>query len=651
MGTSTKKSYSSRFKAKVALEATDGNTVEELSDKYGIPTSKIEAWKYELKDRAELLFIDTENTDETLKSHAALLRSIIEASPNGIIVTDLDREIITYNRKSVTMWGLTEQVEKTGSLKKVMPHIFKKLKNPDHCKALIDNSYDNPEEHSNDLMILKDGRYFERTGVPYQVGNKIIGKVIHYVDITRFKETEEKLSRFADLLDSINTNVNEGILRSTPNDGLVYVNDAFVRMFGYDSKEEVMSTNPSAFYADSAVRQSLVDELEDKGEYINTEVSFKRKDGTTFWGLENSSFIQQEGKTYIDGVITDIDERKKAEQALRESEEKYRTILGNIEEGYFETDLEGNFTFFNAALTEMMGYSSEQMMGMNNRAYMTDEEAEIVFETFNSIFETGEPANAFDWELISGDGSRIIVESTISLRRDADDNPVGFRGVVRDISDRKKKQREIQNSLREKEVLLDEIHHRVKNNLAVISGLLFLQSEETDDKNAQRALKESQNRINSMALIHELLYDNETFASLNPSDYIEQLVAHVSSNMQVGNKNIRTKIEAKNFDLGLNTAIPCALIINELITNAHKYAFDGRENGNIQIIFRKEEKNGYHLEVADDGCGLPEDFDINDRGQHSLGLSLVKTLSQQLNGILYSENENGARFVIRFKGE
>ncbi len=651
MSTPKYDSYSNRFKAKVALEAYKHDNLADLSKKYEVPVQTIEIWADELQSRAELLFIcnDDASNLKSIKRQAALLKTTLESSPNGIIVTDLNREVITYNQNSVDMWELPQEVEGRGSLKKVMPYVINKLKDPERYQEILEKTYGNPEVSSSDILELKDGRFFQRIAVPYREGNEVVGQVINFIDITQFKKAEQKLTEYSDLLQSINENVNEAILRSTPREGLIYVNDAFVSIFGYDSKEEVLATNPSEFYADDYDRNSLVDKLINNKGFKNEEVLFKRKDGSTFWGLENSTLIRNNGDIYIDGVVTDINNWKQAQEALRKSEEKYRSILRNIEEGYFETDLEGNFTFFNAALVDIMGYAADEMIGMNNREYMDEAAARKVYETFNRVYKTGRPEKIFDWQLVCGDGSRIYVEASVTLRRDAHGEPIGFSGMVRDITERREKEQQIRDSLREKEVLLGEIHHRVKNNLAVISGLLYLQGEQTDDESATRALRESQNRINSMALIHELLYTNRTFSKLRPKQYIEELVEHLSSNLKGTEANISTSIEADDFDLEMSMAIPCALIVNELVTNAYKYAFNGHDKGRIDIRFVRDNEGKYCIEVADNGRGLPGDFSIEDSGNHSLGLSLVKTLTRQLNGILSAENNNGARFTITFE--
>jgi len=129
---------------------------------------------------------------------------------------------------------------------------------------------------------------------------------------------------------------------------------------------------------------------------------------------------------------------EKTETALRESEEKYRTILESIEDGYYEVDLAGNFTFFNDSICKFLGYSKDELMGMNNREYMSEENAKKLFKVFNSVFKTGKASKGYEWEVIGKDGSRCYVEASVSLRRDSDNQPIGFQGIVRDISERKK---------------------------------------------------------------------------------------------------------------------------------------------------------------------------------------------------------------------
>ncbi|MDZ7716413.1 MAG: PAS domain S-box protein [Balneolaceae bacterium] len=651
-------SFSNRFKAKLALQAVEGRPIKELSEEYGVPGKEIEAWAEKLRKQAEFVFLDQgEAADITdlkkqgveqsfgVKDYASLLSATFEAIPGGVMVIDLEGRVVTYNQECMDMWDIPHEVVATGEIEKAMEYVMQQLKEPLKFKKNVQELYNNPELESRYRLEFEDGRVFERYSIPHRLGGEIVGRVTSFIDVTDRVKAEQKAHEYGDLLDSITTNVSEGILRSTPEEGLIYVNDAFVEMFGYDSREEAMSTNPERYYADKEKRGKWLEKLKKEGRIRNEEVLFQRKDGSTFWGLENSTIVEKDYNVFIDGVVNDISEMKLAEEALRESEEKYRSILRNIEEGYFETDLEGNFTFFNRSLADTLGYDPIDMYGMNNRDYMDEENAQKVFAAFNKVYKTGMPEQGFDWVLINKEGERIIVEASVNLIKSDEGEPIGFRGIIRDVTERKNREKQIRKSLKEKEILLGEIHHRVKNNLAVISGLLYLQSEKTDEPLAQDLLKQSQNRINSMGIVHELLYKNQTFASIDPANYIEQLTEHVLKNQNLGDKDIETSIDAKNLQLDMNLAIPCALIINELLTNAYKYAFEGRSSGRIEVSMTRQDDT-YKLLVKDDGVGFDEEALEDD--EKGLGLFLVKTLTKQIRGELDITTSDGSSFKITF---
>lgn len=649
MGNKQSTVYGNQFKAKIALKALKGASPEDLSKKYDIALSDIEKWVVQLEERAQHLFMDEApcgSYNKDIKDYAALLRTTIEATPNGILVADLDMNLIAYNQYGLKMWGIPEKIAEEGELSEVMKYALPQMKNPEGFKNKVKKLYEKPIKENRDIIEFKDGRIFQRHSVPFVQEEEVMGRVTSFTDITEFKKAQEQIERYSKLLDSIATNVNEGILRSTPSKGLLYANDAFASMFGYESTEEVIQASPETFYADPDQRWQLVKKLKKNGQLVNEEVLFKRKDGSTFYALENSTLVEEDDQIYIDAVINDINERKRTKEALRVSERKYRNILDSIEDGYFETDLSGNFTFVNPAMQKMLGYTHKELIGMNNREYMDAENANSVYSTFNEVYKTGESKKAFDWQLIRKNGEPIIVEASFNLKINSEGEQDGFRGIVRDITDRKEKEKKIKNSLKEKEVLLGEIHHRVKNNLAVISGLLFLQAEKTEDETGRNLLQQSQGRINSMAIVHELLYENHNFSSIDPDKYIKQLVVHISSNLSVRDKEISTNISTDGLQLDMNIAIPCALIINELLTNAYKYAFEGREEGTIDVSIVRE-GNNHILTVADDGTGLPEDFDPKG-SDIGLGLFLVQTLAQQIQGELAFSDENGTEVVITF---
>jgi two-component sensor histidine kinase len=217
--------------------------------------------------------------------------------------------------------------------------------------------------------------------------------------------------------------------------------------------------------------------------------------------------------------------------------------------------------------------------------------------------------------------------------------------VVRDITERKQAEDKIKSSLEEKNVLLREIHHRVKNNMQIISSLLNLQTRYITDEKVVDVLKESQNRVKSMAMIHETLYQSEGFAKIGFSDYVNNLVTYLlQSYVDRDHVKIITDVDVDIF-LDIDTAIPCGLIINELITNSLKHAFPNITNGQIKIkLIRSDDR--FILNVKDNGVGFPEMLDF--RNTDSLGLQLINSLVMQLDGSIELKNDGGTEFIIVF---
>ena len=205
----------------------------------------------------------------------------------------------------------------------------------------------------------------------------------------------------------------------------------------------------------------------------------------------------------------------------------------------------------------------------------------------------------------------------------------------------------IESSLREKEILLKEIHHRVKNNLQIVSSLLNLQANRTDSEELKRTINEAKNRISSMALIHQKMYQSGNVSSIDFQAYIEQMAQSMDATFNTHKKEISYHINTHNIILDIDTSIPLGLIINELLTNSYKYAFAGKESGNITINLQEKNNTELELHISDDGTGLPANFDMNTL--NSLGLKLVKGLSNQLKGTIRFENDHGTHCFITFK--
>jgi len=252
-----------------------------------------------------------------------------------------------------------------------------------------------------------------------------------------------------------------------------------------------------------------------------------------------------------------------------------------------------------------------------------------------------------DTQVVDKDGKIIHFHRTANVAlRDKEGKPTAVIEISRDITPRKQAEEKLKASLKEKEVLLKEIHHRVKNNLQVISSLLNLQSGYVKDREALEMFKESQNRVRSMALIHEKLYQSKDLASIDITGYIRDLTTSLIHSYGASAAAIKVNIDVRDIFLDITASIPCGLIINELVSNSLRHAFpDGRE-GAIKITMHRINEDKIELTVSDNGIGFPEDMDF--RKTESLGMQVVITLVEQLDGIIELDRSKGTAFKVRF---
>lgn len=336
-------------------------------------------------------------------------------------------------------------------------------------------------------------------------------------------KTERLIKEKDTMLSSVSNNISEGIYRSTPEDGLIYVNEAFLKMFGYASKKEMMALESDALYANPESRKSFVEKTKVNAQGADHELKFKKKDGSTFWGLVSTSVVYDENG-----------------------------------------------------------------------------------------------------------------------------NPKYYDGAIHDITARKQYEEQLENSLKEKEVMLAEIHHRVKNNLAIISGLIDLQRFTLEDKILSSMLLNTRNRIMSIANVHELLYNSNNFAEIKISELIEQLCKGISKTYDTSANTVEFNINAEQIYMNANQAVPFGLLLNELINNSYKHAFSKVKSGVISIKLLDIDQK-LRLYYKDNGTGFEGEFNKDNLPQDTLGFSLIHNLSQQLHASdVTVTNSNGFSFEMTF---
>jgi PAS domain S-box-containing protein len=351
----------------------------------------------------------------------------------------------------------------------------------------------------------------------------------------------------------------------------------------------------------------------------------------------------------LEGIASHIGEalmRKRAEEALRGSEEKYRSVYNNAPLGFVLWDKDCRISEWNEQAEATFGWSHDEAVGRNFFDLIIPEQGRPHVEGIVKDLMSGRIERHIIHDNIKKNGEPVWCEWNNAILRDNEGELVGVVSLALDITERKQAEEKIRAALKEKEVLLKEIHHRVKNNLQVVSSLLYLQSTRTDDPGAASALRESRNRVKSMALIHERLYQSPNLASVDMGKYTRNLVSDLRRSLGFEDSSVRLTLTIEDIPLGVTEAIPCGLIINELVSNALKHAFPTGKEGEITIQLQRGNTNQITLTVSDNGIGFPEHVDF--RQSLSLGLTLINSLVEQLNGTIELDRRGGTTFTITF---
>jgi len=425
---------------------------------------------------------DRKRAEEALKETQRSLEAVVETVPSLIVLTDAEGRILMFNRACEELTGYKRE-EVIG---KKIPELFL----PPEWIPVVQKRFADPyapevrAPHENP-WLTKSGEErlieWRCTALPSPKDGRpcVLGTG---VDITERKQADEALRKSEAMFQELFDNAPVGYHECDVEGRITSVNRTELEILGY-RLEEMIGQPVWNFIAEGeqsrqAVLAKLAGESPPGRQFERTYI---RKDGTTFPVLIEDRLLRDaEGRIMgVRSTIQDITERKRAEEALRGSEEKYRNILENVEEGYFEVDIAGNFTFFNDSLSRLLGYSRDEMMGMNNRQYTDKENAQRLYQAFNRVYRTGEPTKGFDWEIIRKDGTKRYIEASVSLIKNSSGQPIGFRGIVRDITERKRAEQEmsaLEEQLRQSQKieaigqLAGGIAHDFNNILTVIKG-------------------------------------------------------------------------------------------------------------------------------------------------------------------------------------
>ncbi|MCY2989765.1 MAG: PAS domain S-box protein [Planctomycetota bacterium] len=503
-------------------------------------------------------------------------------------------------------------------------------------------------------VFRKDGRLVwvsETARAIRDVGSGIVCYEGLLKDITERKQAEDSLRKSEERHRTILQTAMDGFCIADMQGCLLEVNDAYSRMTGYSEQElltmRITDLDATEFPADTAAR---IQKIRTQGE-DRFESRHRRKDGSIFDVEISVQYGSADGGWFVT-FLQDITERKRAEVALRESETLLMESQRIASLGSYIVNIPTGLWKSSVVLDKLFGIDEAYDRSVEGWAALLhpDDRTGMVDYFRNEVLGQGQ---IFDKEyriIRHDDQAERWVHGLGKIEFDAQGRPLTMHGTIQDITGRKRAEDALRESLCEKVSLLKEIHHRVKNNLQIISSLLRLQSDQIENAVAKGVLQDMQNRVRSMALIHDHLYRSENLAAVDLAAYLQQLCQQLFQALVATSGTIQLQLDLAPVRLDIDQAIPCGLLVNELVSNALKHAFPDGRTGQVRVELQSVEGGpGWLLRVVDDGVGLPAGFDLNH--STSLGLQLVFGLTRQIGGQLEIGTGPGAMFAVVFGSE
>ncbi|MFQ6039075.1 MAG: PAS domain S-box protein, partial [Candidatus Aminicenantales bacterium] len=469
-------------------------------------------------------------------------------------------------------------------------------------------------------------------------------------DISERKHAIEKLRESRELYKTLMETSPDAVTATDLKGTITYASRRTAELYGVKDAAQMVGKNALDFIAPEDRERALENMKKTLEKGTVREVMYRglRKDGSVFISELNASLIRDahgKPKAFI-ATTRDVTERRRIQEQLAQSEQRFRSLVESANDAIYIITPEG-FEYVNPAFEKLTGYSSKQVCQKNFNFWniIHPDDVTMIQQREEARKRGEEVPSRYEFRILAKNGKVKVVEpATVNI---GEKGEARVMGILRDVTERKRAEDILRTSLEEKEVLLREIHHRVKNNMQIISSLLRLQARTIKDPRMQEMFKESQNRIRSMALIHEKLYQTEDLTRINFAQYIRSLTVHLFHTYKVNPNIVRINTRVDDIFLDINRAIPCGLVVNELVSNSLKHAFPDGRKGEIRILLTREKRKKVRLVVGDNGVGLPQEVDHRD--PRTLGLQLVYDLVRQLDGKIRLDRTKGSTFVITFQ--
>jgi len=594
--------------------------------------------------------------DKSIRESEKWLSTVLQSIGDAVITTDTDGIVTYINPIAQDLTGWSQEDAYGKELDDVFQVVDDKSgeRITDTAMQILEG---NLEKHraDNPVLISRDGveQLIEYRGTPIKDELGTVGVVM-----VVFHDVTERLRAAKALMESFQTSAD--IVRSIPTGLLIFQlegKDRFVLLEGNPEAERLIKRKVDGWIAKEIEEiWPPIGDLELKDaflEVMRTGEPFERDalhvKGDRTEGHFNIRAFRMPGKR-LGIAVKDVTEQKTAEIELEKVSNFLKFIVDNANDWLTVMDDSMNVLVWNKAAETISGYGSEDVVGGTEiwKWLYPDEAArKTVKERFTRILSGGELELDHETVIRTKYGGDRTVAWNASRHFDENGLVIGVIEVGRDITERKKAEDRIRSSLREKEVLLREIHHRVKNNLQIISSLLHLQSKKVMDTEAHMMFMESMNRIRTMSLLHAKLYESQDLANIDFGEYLNGLTSFLFQSFGVRSEVIGYEIDVGDIHLSIDTGIPCGLIANELISNALKYAFPDGRKGKIGLTLREVGDSEFELRISDDGVGLPEGIDIGSKD--TLGMQLIGSLADHLDGTVEIDRSEGTAFIVRFR--
>jgi len=602
---------------------------------------------------------------ESKKSEEALLESeekyrrIIEQSHEGIVTTDGKGIIVTWNQSMETITGFSRSDTVGRPLWEIQSRFIPPERaTPDTAliiksiiETLIESKKTVAEESKEREIRCTDGtrKFIRDSYAVVQHGDKVSLEFV-ITDMTSQRQAVDVLEREKERLRNVLIGTKAGTWDWNIQTGEATIDEESAAILGYSSSElkvNRLETWMGLKHPDDREKanEELMKHIRGETEFYSFESRMRHRNGDWVWVHGRGKVIEWDSDQKplrMFGTHVDISERKKVEEALRESELKYRSLIESSTDAIFSVDENGRYTFTNHLFASTFGQTPEYFIGKTFWDVYPKEHADYRFATTKRVFRTG-TSESIEVEVPLPDRT-LFFYATANPIKDETGKVVLVLTHAVDITERKLAEHRITSLLADKELLLKEVHHRIKNNIGTMMSLLSLQAGSAKDPTVIKALNDAENRLYSMGVLYDKLYRSDNFAEISVKEYLPALVeAIVKVFPNSGIVEIESRVD--DFRLGINILSSLGIMVNEIITNSMKYAFTDRDKGVIEIA-AIQQGNRVTVTIGDNGIGLPKSVAIET--SDSFGMLLIETLTEQLRGAIRIERKKGTRYILEF---